>query len=134
MQRFYIRDINLLASFCKLIVFSIIEIGNSSDIMEHYVSFYNDYGDIIKMTLAKSRENNKISCARTLGLSLTQLFKDMKGDMGYDEAKTQSQLNAIKELAKEDFLTFGLDQIKTRDAVAALHKSNSFDMIPAVVL
>lgn len=51
-----------------------------------------------------------------------QLFKDMKGDMGYDEAKTQSQLNAIKELARRFSLTFGLDQIKTRDAVAALHK------------
>ncbi|XP_071489542.1 cohesin subunit SA-1-like [Diadema antillarum] len=122
---------NLLASFCKLIVFSIIEMRNASGIFKHYMKFYNDYGDIIKMTLAKSRENNKISCARTLGLSLTQLFKDMKGDMGYDEAKTQSQLNAIKELARRFSLTFGLDQIKTRDAVAALHKEGiQFSLTP----
>ncbi|XP_030838180.1 cohesin subunit SA-1 [Strongylocentrotus purpuratus] len=122
---------NLLAAFCKQIVFSIIEMRNASGIFKHYMKFYNDYGDIIKMTLAKSRENNKISCARTLGLSLTQLFKDMKGDMGYDEAKTQSQLNAIKELARRFSLTFGLDQIKTRDAVAALHKEGiQFGLTP----
>ena len=46
----------------------------------------------------------------------------MKSEEGYDEARTQSQLNAIKELARRFSLTFGLDQIKTRDAVAALHK------------
>ncbi|XP_072033672.1 cohesin subunit SA-1-like isoform X2 [Amphiura filiformis] len=113
---------NLLAAFCKLIVFNIIEMKNAAGIFKHYMKYYNDYGDIIKMTLAKSREINKISCARTLGLSLTQLFKDMKSEEGYDEARTQSQLNAIKELARRFSLTFGLDQIKTRDAVAALHK------------
>ena len=35
--------------------------------------FYNDYGDIIKATLSKSREINKISTAKTLALSLTQV-------------------------------------------------------------
>ena len=65
---------NLLAAFCKLIVFNIIEMKNAAGIFKHYMKYYNDYGDIIKMTLAKSREINKISCARTLGLSLTQVI------------------------------------------------------------
>ena len=46
----------------------------------------------------------------------------MKSEEGYDDVRTQAQLNAIKELARRFSLTFGLDQIKTRDAVAALHK------------
>ncbi|XP_071839259.1 cohesin subunit SA-1-like isoform X2 [Apostichopus japonicus] len=122
---------NLLASFCKLIVFNIIEMKNASGIFKHYMKFYNDYGDIIKTTLAKSREINKISCARTLGLSLTQLYKEMKNDEGFDESRTAAQLNAIKELGRRFSLTFGLDQLKTRDAVAALHREGiQFSLTP----
>ncbi|XP_033127030.1 cohesin subunit SA-2-like isoform X1 [Anneissia japonica] len=114
---------NLLASFCKLIVFNIIDMRNAAGIFKHYMKYYNDYGDIIKLTLAKSREINKISCARTLGLSLSQLFNEMKSEIGYaDESRSIAQMNAIKELARRFSLTFGLDQIKTRDAVAALHR------------
>ncbi|XP_022098591.1 cohesin subunit SA-2-like isoform X2 [Acanthaster planci] len=122
---------NLLASFCKLIVFNVIEMRNAAGIFKHYMKYYNDYGDIIKMTLAKSRENNKIACAQTLGLSLTQLFRDVKSEEGYDESRTSAQLTAIKELARRFSLTFGLDQIKTRDAVAALHKEGiHFSLTP----
>ena len=46
----------------------------------------------------------------------------MKSEEGLDENRTAVQLTAIKELARRFSLTFGLDQIKTRDAVAALHK------------
>jgi len=45
-------------------------------VKQHYLiflQFYNDYGDIIKATLAKSREINKVSTAKTLALSLTQV-------------------------------------------------------------
>uniref|UniRef100_A0ABM0MT92 Cohesin subunit SA-2-like n=1 Tax=Saccoglossus kowalevskii TaxID=10224 RepID=A0ABM0MT92_SACKO len=66
---------NLLACFCKLIVFNIIEMKAAASVFKHYMKYYNDYGDIIKMTLAKSREINKVDCARTLGLSLTQVHQ-----------------------------------------------------------
>ena len=35
--------------------------------------FYNDYGDIIKATLSKAREINKVNTAKTLAMSLTQV-------------------------------------------------------------
>lgn len=38
-----------------------------------FFQFYNDYGDIIKATLSKAREINKITTAKTLALSLTQV-------------------------------------------------------------
>lgn len=38
--------------------------------------------------------------------------------------RTSSHVSGIKELARRFALTFGLDQIKTREAVATLHKSD----------
>lgn len=115
---------NFLASFCKLIVYNIISIKQAADVFKHYVRFYNDYGDIIKATLGKAREINKVNCARTMALSLTSLFNDLRS-----EQNTNQQINrqdesflAIKELAKRFALSFGLDQVKNRDAVAALHR------------
>ena len=35
--------------------------------------FYNDYGDIIKATLSKAREINKVNTAKALAMSLTQV-------------------------------------------------------------
>ena len=35
--------------------------------------YYNDYGDIIKETLSKTRQTDKILCAKTLILSLQQV-------------------------------------------------------------
>lgn len=46
------------------------------------MQFYNDYGDIIKATLGKAREINKVSTAKTLALSLTQLYKELQMEMG----------------------------------------------------
>lgn len=37
--------------------------------------YYNDYGDIIKETLSKTRQIDKIQCAKTLILSLQQIWK-----------------------------------------------------------
>ena len=39
------------------------------------IQYYNNYGDIIKATLGKAREINKVNCARTMALSLQTLFE-----------------------------------------------------------
>ena len=41
--------------------------------------YYNDYGDIIKETLSKTRQIDKIQCAKTLILSLQQV-RNLKGE------------------------------------------------------
>uniref|UniRef100_A0A673XM99 Cohesin subunit SA n=1 Tax=Salmo trutta TaxID=8032 RepID=A0A673XM99_SALTR len=84
--------------------------------------YYNDYGDIIKETLSKTRQSDKILCAKTLILSLQQLFNELLQDQGPTLDRTSSHVSGIKELARRFALTFGLDQIKTREAVATLHK------------
>ena len=69
---------NFLASYCKLIVYNVIPTQFAADIFKHYVTFYNDYGDIIKATLGKARENNKTNCAKTMVQSLINKFNELK--------------------------------------------------------
>ena len=52
------------------------------------VQFYNDYGDIIKATLSKSREINKVTTAKTLIMSLTQVRRN-KVMLYLSETKTK---------------------------------------------
>nr|XP_046175421.1 cohesin subunit SA-1 isoform X1 [Oncorhynchus gorbuscha]XP_046175422.1 cohesin subunit SA-1 isoform X1 [Oncorhynchus gorbuscha] len=113
---------NLLAAFSKLIIYDIVDMPAAADIFKHYMKYYNDYGDIIKETLSKTRQSDKILCAKTLILSLQQLFNELLQDQGPTLDRTSSHVSGIKELARRFALTFGLDQIKTREAVATLHK------------
>ncbi len=87
-----------------------------------FFQFYNDYGDIIKATLGKSREINKVTTAKTLALSLTQLFKEMQTAQRHRIDRGSEAFQACKELARRFSLSFGLDQVKNRDAVAAMHR------------
>lgn len=113
---------NFLACFCKLVVYNVISVRQASDVFKHYVRFYNDYGDIIKATLGKAREINKVNCARTMVQSLTTLFNGLERDQHGTVNRQDENFVAIKELAKRFALSFGLDQAKNRDSVAALHR------------
>lgn len=90
--------------------------------VKNIFQFYNDYGDIIKATLGKAREINKVQTAKTLAMSLTQLFKELQAEQGPFVDRGSEQFMAIKELARRFSLSFGLDQVKNREAVAAMHK------------
>uniref|UniRef100_A0A8D0AUK4 Cohesin subunit SA n=1 Tax=Sander lucioperca TaxID=283035 RepID=A0A8D0AUK4_SANLU len=86
------------------------------------LKYYNDYGDIIKDTLSKTRQIDKVQCAKTLVLSLQALFNEMLSELGFNVDRSTSAFCGIKELARRFSLTFGLDQLKTREAIAMLHK------------
>uniref|UniRef100_A0A671K9W5 Cohesin subunit SA n=1 Tax=Sinocyclocheilus anshuiensis TaxID=1608454 RepID=A0A671K9W5_9TELE len=116
------RRRNLLAAFCKLIIYNVVEMKTGADIFKQYMRYYNDYGDIIKETMSKARQIDQIQCAKTLILSLQQLFNEMLNDLGCNFDRSASAFFGIKELARRFSLTFGLDQIKTREAIAMLHK------------
>ncbi|KAF4091293.1 hypothetical protein AMELA_G00035380 [Ameiurus melas] len=113
---------NLLAAYCKLIIYNVVEMKTGADIFKQYMRYYNDYGDIIKETMSKTRQIDKIQCAKTLILSLQQLFNEMLSDLGPGFDRSSSAFCGIKELARRFSLTFGLDQLKTREAIAMLHK------------
>lgn len=113
---------NFLACFCKLIVYNVIGIRVAAPMFKHYMKFYNDYGDIIKATLSKAREINKVATAKTLASSLMQLYKELYAEQNGAIERSSDAFQSIKELARRFSLSFGLDQVKNRDAVAAMHR------------
>jgi cohesin complex subunit SA-1/2 len=86
---------NYLASFCKLIVYSILPTRAAADVFKHYVRFYNDYGDIIKATIGKARETNKVNCARTMALALIMVFKELQQN-GLHNHRHSDEFTALK--------------------------------------
>ncbi|KAK7091059.1 hypothetical protein V1264_010775 [Littorina saxatilis] len=112
---------NFLACFCKLVVYNVVSTKVAADMFKHYMKFYNDYGDIIKATLSKAREINKVNTAKTLAISLTQLYKELQAEQGQID-RSSDAFQSIKELARRFSLSFGLDQVKNREAVAAMHR------------
>ena len=40
---------NFLSSYCKLSIYNVLPTKTAADVLKHYVTFYNDYGDIIKV-------------------------------------------------------------------------------------
>ncbi|KAF4800015.1 Cohesin subunit SA-2 [Turdus rufiventris] len=115
---------SLLAAYCKLIVYNVVEMTAAAEIYKYYVKTYSDFGDIIKETLSKTRYNNKIKSAKTLILCLQQLFQthaeSQDSSSGVDFS-SPSFAN-IKELARRFSLTFGWDQVKCREPIAMIHK------------
>lgn len=71
---------NFLAAYCKLIVYNIMPTKAGADVFKHYVKYYNDFGDIIKATLSKAREINKVNCALTMCLSLNMMFQSLSNN------------------------------------------------------
>ncbi|XP_027582182.2 cohesin subunit SA-2-like isoform X2 [Pipra filicauda] len=118
------RKRSLLAAYCKLIVYNVVEMTAAAEIYKYYVKTYNDFGDIIKELLSKMRHNNKMQSAKTLILCLQQLFQthaeSQDSSSGVDFSS--ASFTNIKELARRFSLTFGWDQVKSRESIAMIHK------------
>ncbi|CAH0694379.1 unnamed protein product [Spodoptera exigua] len=115
---------NFLAAYCKLIVYNVAPIRRAADVFKHYIKCYNDYGDIIKATLSKAREINKLNCALTMELAMQALFNDMlQKHAGTPPHRQLPEMLELKELAKRFSVMFGLDAVKNREALTALHRA-----------
>ncbi|KAK9969480.1 hypothetical protein ABG768_027654 [Culter alburnus] len=88
------------------------------------LQYYNDFGDIIKETLNRTRQMDKIESARTLVQCLQQLYLRLKQeqDRGNTCSSRVQTYSSIKELARRFSLTFGWDQIKSRESLAMIHR------------
>uniref|UniRef100_A0A8C9W2F2 Cohesin subunit SA n=1 Tax=Scleropages formosus TaxID=113540 RepID=A0A8C9W2F2_SCLFO len=118
------RRRNLLAAYCKLIVHGVLEMSMAADVFKFYMKYYNDFGDIIKEMLSRTRQMDKIESARTLVLCLQQLFLRLKQEQERGTACSSAvqTFSSIKELARRFSLTFGWDQIKSRESLAMIHR------------
>uniref|UniRef100_A0A7N5ZTU2 Cohesin subunit SA n=1 Tax=Anabas testudineus TaxID=64144 RepID=A0A7N5ZTU2_ANATE len=118
------RRRNLLAAFCKLIVHGVLEMSVAAEVFMYYMKYYNDFGDIIKETMCRTRQMDKIESARTLVLSLQQLFMHLKKEQesGGQAHPGVQTFTSIKELARRFALTFG-DLVKFRECVVVIHRN-----------
>uniref|UniRef100_A0A7N4NJ40 Cohesin subunit SA n=1 Tax=Sarcophilus harrisii TaxID=9305 RepID=A0A7N4NJ40_SARHA len=104
----------ILAEYCKLIAYNVVEMMTAVEIYKHYMQTYHDFGDIIKETINRTRHNDKIESARTLIVCLQE-------DNGY-QVDSSASFASIKELARRFSLTFGWDQMNSRESIAMIHK------------
>ncbi|KTF89638.1 hypothetical protein cypCar_00014070 [Cyprinus carpio] len=118
------RRRNLLVAYCKLIVHSVLEMSMAAEVFKQYVKYYSDFGDIIKETLNRTRQMDKIESARTLVQCLQQLYLRLKQeqDRGNACSSRVQTYSSIKELARRFSLTFGWDQIKSHESLAMIHR------------
>ncbi|XP_067323235.1 cohesin subunit SA-3 [Anolis sagrei] len=113
---------NLLAGFCKLVIYGVLELSAASDVFKYYAKYYNDYGDIIKETLNRARQIDRTEWAQTLLLSLQQLLTELLLEQGPAGMESEA-FQEIRELARRFSLLFGLHQLQNRSALVALHKA-----------
>ncbi|KAK4805299.1 hypothetical protein QYF61_005927, partial [Mycteria americana] len=137
----------LLAGFCKLIIYNVLELSAASDVFKHYAKvggarkdcpagpttawghqalspppqFYSDYGDIIKETLNCTRQINRQEWAHTLLLSLQQLMTELLLQQG-PEIRASEAFLEIRDLARRFSLLFSLHQLRNRPALLSMHK------------
>ncbi|XP_041857402.1 cohesin subunit SA-2 isoform X2 [Melanotaenia boesemani] len=118
------RRRNMLAAFCKLIVHGVLEMSTAAEVFMYYMKYYSDFGDIIKETMCRTRQIDKIESARSLVLCLQQLFVRLKReqDSGGRAHPGVQTFTSIKELARRFALTFG-DVVKFRECVVMIHRN-----------
>nr|XP_020465183.1 cohesin subunit SA-2-like [Monopterus albus] len=123
------RRRNLLAAYCKLIVHGVLEMSMAAEVFMYYMKYYNDFGDIIKETIHRTRQMDKVECARTLALCLQQLFVRLKKEQerGGGTQPAVQTFTCIKELARRFSLTFG-DLVKYRECIVMIHR-NSIEFV-----
>ncbi|XP_047227314.1 cohesin subunit SA-2 isoform X2 [Girardinichthys multiradiatus] len=115
---------NLLAVYCKLVVHGVLEMSVAAELYTYYMKHYSDFGDIIKETIYRTRQTDKIESARTLVLCLQQLFMQLKREQesgGRAHSGVQT-FTCIKELARRFALTFG-DLVKFRECLVMIHRN-----------
>uniref|UniRef100_A0A803T3T5 SCD domain-containing protein n=1 Tax=Anolis carolinensis TaxID=28377 RepID=A0A803T3T5_ANOCA len=84
----------LLAAYCKLIIYNVVEMTSAAEIYKHYMKLFQKY--------VESQDDS--------ASSITSM-----------DVFSVSFVN-IKELARRFSLTFGWDQVKSRESVAMIHK------------
>ncbi|KAG5270479.1 hypothetical protein AALO_G00193090 [Alosa alosa] len=106
-----------LAAYCRLILCGVLELYAASDIFKYYSKFNRDYGDIIKETLRKSKIISPVQCAKTVCLSLQQMFTALG-----DEQHTRQEFVELREVARRHAMSFGINLHLIRKPLLTLHQ------------
>ncbi|CAH8682361.1 unnamed protein product [Schistosoma rodhaini] len=110
-----------LAAFFKLVIYNLIPIRAAAPIYKYYIRSFNDFGDIMKSTLAKAREINRVHTARMIAHCLELCYLQVEAASNNCVERGSEGLQAVKELARRLNLSFGLDLMKIRESMVAFH-------------
>ncbi|XP_034454234.1 cohesin subunit SA-1 [Hippoglossus hippoglossus] len=110
------RKRNQLAGYCKLVIYGVLDLSAATDVFKHYSKYFKDFGDIIKETMSRSKLINPVLSAKTVCLSLQQLFSEM-----LTEEHSRRDLDEIRDLGKRLAMSFGIDLHRVRKPLVALH-------------
>ncbi|OZC07917.1 hypothetical protein X798_05024 [Onchocerca flexuosa] len=113
----------ILVQFCKLILHGILPIYEACIVLQFYTKFYTDFGDILKTLLTKCRDIDRLSCARAVATALCHHYEEIKrASEGNCIDPNSDDFVSIRDLAKRFSNLFGSDPIKSREALAIIHK------------
>ncbi|KAM4555694.1 cohesin subunit SA-2 [Odontesthes bonariensis] len=110
------RKRNHLAGYCKLVIYGVLDLSAATNVFKHYSKYFKDFGDIIKETVSKSKLISPVQSAKTVCLSLQQLFSEM-----LTEDHSQQDISEIRDLAKRLAMSFGINLHRVRKPLVALH-------------
>ncbi|XP_057351955.1 cohesin subunit SA-2-like [Manis pentadactyla] len=117
------RRRNMLAVFCKLIVYNVLEMNAAAEVYQFYLKHYHHFGDIIKETITRTRQNDRLRNALSLLLCLQQLFQKHADTCGLGFSPVEficGPLASIRLLARRLALTLGFD--RARDTAHLIHR------------
>uniref|UniRef100_A0A5K3ESR2 SCD domain-containing protein n=2 Tax=Mesocestoides corti TaxID=53468 RepID=A0A5K3ESR2_MESCO len=111
-----------LAGFCKLVVYNLLPIKSAAPLYRHYIRFYSEFGDVMKSTLGKLREINRVHTAKMIVYCLQLGFNELQASCQGGHLERGSEgFQALRELSRRLNLSFGLDLMKIREAMVAFH-------------
>uniref|UniRef100_A0A673VSD7 Cohesin subunit SA n=1 Tax=Suricata suricatta TaxID=37032 RepID=A0A673VSD7_SURSU len=103
---------NMLAVFCKLVVYNVLDMSAAAEVYQFYLKHYHHFGDILKETMTRTRQNDRLRNALSLLLCLQQLFQKHMDTCGlsYDPIGfICGPFYSIRLLARRFALTLGFD-------------------------
>ncbi|XP_071888391.1 cohesin subunit SA-3-like isoform X3 [Anas platyrhynchos] len=111
----------LLAGFCKLIIYNVLEPSAASDVLKYYDKFHAEYGDIIKETLACIRRMDGQEWARVVLLSLQQVMTELLMEHG-PGVRGVPAFGGLWDLGRRLSLFFGPRPQPNRQVLLRLHR------------
>uniref|UniRef100_A0A674GRW2 Uncharacterized protein n=1 Tax=Taeniopygia guttata TaxID=59729 RepID=A0A674GRW2_TAEGU len=120
----------LLAAFCRLLLRGALPLRAATDLFKHYAKFSGDFGDILRETLRETRQRDGAEWARTLLLSLQQLFTELLLQEG-PALRRLPEFQEIRDLGRRLSLFFSLRHLRHRRPLLQLHSEGiTFSLLP----
>ncbi|GMR33490.1 hypothetical protein PMAYCL1PPCAC_03685, partial [Pristionchus mayeri] len=116
------RKRSIVAQYCKLALHGVIVYSEAAHLLRHYVKYYQDFGDILKLLILKTRDTDRMANARMLSAALKLAYEDVKADSGGFVDPDAEVFSDLRDMAKRFSNSLGHDYEKSRDPLALIHR------------